>query len=119
MTEQSAKSEHSWAAPIARLDEAWQDIEAWLCAGVLIAEIVSLAAWIALKGLSQDYQPGLNAAGLVCRRILTAAFLGIAFHVATRRMGGTAHKAGATIGVFLGLFAGRLWMHAGVHWGSN
>jgi hypothetical protein len=109
----------AWAAPIARLDEAWQRLESRLCAGVLLAEITSLTAWIILKGLSAEYQPGTNSAGLVCRSILTAVILGYVLHLATRRVGGKIHDIAASSGVLLGLFAGRLWAHAGVHWASN
>jgi tripartite ATP-independent transporter DctQ subunit len=120
MTEDQSKLRgDNWAAPLARLDAAWQNVESWLCAAVLIAETVALAAWIALKGLSTDYIPGGNAAGLVCRAILTSAVLALAFHFATRQMGGRLHNAAAAVGALVGLFACRLWAHAGVHWGSN
>jgi TRAP-type C4-dicarboxylate transport system permease small subunit len=121
MTEQHSKSTGgSWAAPIARLDERWQKLESRICAVVLIAETVALTAWIILRGVSTDYQPGGNAAGLVCRNIISAAALGTALHFATRRRGGRVHNISATVGVLVGLFfGGRIWAHAGVHWASN
>jgi TRAP-type C4-dicarboxylate transport system permease small subunit len=109
----------AWAAPIARLDDAWQRLESRLCVGVILAEITALTAWIILKGLSSEYQPGTNSAGLVCRSLLTAVFVGIALHLATRRLGGKVHNVAASAGVLVGLFAGGVWVHAGVYWASN
>jgi TRAP-type C4-dicarboxylate transport system permease small subunit len=110
----------SEAADLAtRLDEAWQRIEARLCAAVLVAEISSLTLWISLKGLSSDFTPGGNAAGLVYRAILTAALLGGAVHLATRRHSESVHRMAVAVAVACGLVAGRLWVHAGVGWSSN
>jgi TRAP-type C4-dicarboxylate transport system permease small subunit len=116
----AAKSEAGgWGAPIERLDTAWQRLEARLCAGVLIAEIASLTLWISLKGLSTDYVPGANTSGLVYRSILTAAVLGVAAHLATRRNELRVHRVATTAAVLVGLAAGRLWSHAGVAYASN
>jgi hypothetical protein len=109
----------AWGDPIARLDDAWQGLEARLCAAVLVAEIAALTVWISLKGLSTDFAPGGNAAGLVCRSILSAALLGLLAHLATRRAEGKIRGVAASAGVLLGLCAGRMWAHAGVHWSSN
>src|SRR5579859_1495764 len=109
------KGEH----PLERLDAAWQRLEARLCAGVLVAEIASLTLWISLKGLSTDYVPGGNAAGLVYRAILTAALLGVAVHLGTRRQDERVHRIATTAAVVAGLVGGRLWAHAGVGYASN
>jgi hypothetical protein len=109
----------AWAEPIVRLDAAWQALEARLCAGVLVAEIASLTLWISLKGLSTDYEPGGNAAGLVYRSIVSATALGIAAHLATRRQPERVHRIATTAAVLFGLAAGRLWAHAGVLYASN
>jgi hypothetical protein len=106
-------------SPLQRLDAAWQRMEARLCAAVLVAEILSLTLWVSLKGLSAGYAPGGSAAGLVYRAILTAAALGLLAHLATRAHGGNAHRVATTAAVVLGLAAGRLWVHAGVAFGSN
>jgi TRAP-type C4-dicarboxylate transport system permease small subunit len=108
-----------WGEHVARADAAWQRLEARLCAGVLVAEIASLTLWISLKGLSTDYVPGANASGLVYRCIVTAAALGIAAHLATRRKQEGVHRIATTAAVVVGLLAGRLWSHAGVHFASN
>lgn len=108
-----------WGAPVARLDAAWQRLEARLCASVLVAEIGSLALWISLKGLASDYVPGGNASGLVYRSILTAAALGVAAHLATRRGDPKTHRVATTIAVVAGIVLGRAWVHAGVGAASN
>jgi hypothetical protein len=108
-----------WGAPIARLDDAWQRLEARLCAAVLVAEIGSLTVWIALKGFSTDFLPGGNAAGLVLRGLFGAALLGAVAHLATRRRGARAHRVAVGVAVTFGLLAGRLWAHALVGWSSN
>jgi TRAP-type C4-dicarboxylate transport system permease small subunit len=106
-------------SPLQRLDAAWQRLEARLCAGVLVAEILSLTLWVSLKGLSAATTPGGSASGLVYRAILTATALGLVAHLATRTRGLTAHRTVTTAAVVLGLVAARLWVHAGVAWGSN
>jgi TRAP-type C4-dicarboxylate transport system permease small subunit len=108
-----------WGEHVARADAAWQRIEARLCAGVLVAEIASLTLWISLKGLSTDYVPGANASGLVYRSILTATVLAVGVHLATRKQPERVHRIATTAAVIVGLFAGRLWSHAGVGYASN
>ena len=113
------RSGGSWGEPIARLDEAWQRIEARLCAAVLLAEILSLGVWISLKGLSTDYAPGSNASGVVYRSIVTASLLGGGAHLLASKRAAAVHRLAVTAAMVLGLVAGRLWAHAGVGWASN
>jgi hypothetical protein len=119
---------HRWptgASPTARgqalalLDQGWQRVESWLCAGVLVAEVISLTLWISLKGLSTDYTPGGNAAGLAYRCILTAALIGSVAHASARRGGAAIHRIAVLVAMALGLALGRSWVHAGVGWSSN
>lgn len=117
--EDKSDSKPGWSGPVARFDAAWQKLEARLCAGVLVAEIASLTLWVSLKGLASDYAPHENASGLVYRCMLSAAVLGLVAHLATRRRGLTVNRAFTTAAVILGLVAGRLWVHAGVHYASN
>jgi TRAP-type C4-dicarboxylate transport system permease small subunit len=109
----------SWGAPLVRIDAAWQKIEARLCAGVVVAEIASLTLWVSLRGLSTDYAPGGNKAGLLFRCILTAAALGVAAHLATRKRDERTHRIAVTAAAVVGLFVARLWVHVGVAWSSN
>jgi len=122
-----------WAARIERIDILWQRIEAVLCAAVLAAEILSLTLWVSLRGLSTDYVPGANAAGLVYRSTVTAAFLGIAVHLVTRGRDGAPaaspersrvrrerrRRIAVTAAAVVGLAAGRAWAHLGVAYASN
>jgi TRAP-type C4-dicarboxylate transport system permease small subunit len=106
-------------SPLERIDAGWQRLESRLCAGVLVAEIASLTLWIALKGLSSDYKPGENASGLVFRAMITAALLGVAAHLGSRKQAPRVHRIATTSAVVLGLLLGRLWVHAGVEYASN
>ncbi len=104
---------------IARLDGVWQKLEARLCAAVLVVEIASLTLWVALNGFAKDYAPGQNAGGLVFRGFVSAACLGCAAHLATRRRGERVHAIATCAAVFAGIVGGGLWAHAGVHYASN
>jgi hypothetical protein len=121
---QSAKKNgaagQAWGEPLERFDNAWQALEARLCAAVLIVEVVSLTLWIILRGLSTDYTPGGNASGLLCRSLLSGAVLGAGTHFATRGRGEKIHRRAVTTAVTLGLLVvGRFWAHTGLLWASN
>jgi len=83
-----------WGKPLVRFDAAWQALESRLCAAVLLAEIAAIALWVFLRGLASDYFPGENAAGLICRSLLTSAALTTLAHLATRTRGPAVHRAG-------------------------
>src|SRR5579859_2014167 len=108
-----------WGKPLLRLDAGWQALESRLCATVLVVEIAALALWVLLRGLASDYFPGENAAGLICRSLLSAGVLGALAHLATRHRGLAVHRAGVSIALVVGLIAGRVWAHMGVVWSSN
>ncbi len=115
-----AEARQSWAEALGRFDLAWQGLEARLCTAVLITEVASLTLWIALRGLSTDYAAGANAAGLLCRSLISAAVLGGSAHLVTRSRGGKVHRRAVASAFTLGLLvAGHLWVHAGVRWASN
>jgi hypothetical protein len=117
--EQAAPSGADWGKPLVRFDVAWQALESRLCAGVLIAEIAAIALWVFLRGLASDYFPGQNAAGLICRAILSTAALGVIAHLVTRHRGLLIHRVGVSAAMVLGLLSARLWAHTGVIWTSN
>ncbi len=120
LLQKKAGRRRAWAKALERFDLAWQSLEARLCSAVLITEVASLTLWIALKGLSTDYAPGGNAAGLLCRSLISAAVLGGVAHLVTRSRGGKMHRRAVASAFTLGLFvAGHLWAHAGVLWASN
>jgi TRAP-type C4-dicarboxylate transport system permease small subunit len=121
-----------WGEPLMRFDQAWTRLESRLCAWVLLGEIVALCLWIALKGLSAEYQTGSgqkNVSGLVFRALITSVLLGLATHIATRPKVDAADKdfpaaqkrnrVLVTAAVFAGLLLGRAWANAGVEYFSN
>ena len=123
----------AWGDPLARFDKRWTNFESRLCAWVLMAEVAALCLWIALKGLSAEYQTSgegdKNVSGIVFRSLITATFLGLAAHRATRpRLAPTdkgfeqaeqRHRVVVTISVIVGLACGRLWANGGVGYFSN
>lgn len=108
-----------WGKPLLRLDASWQALESRLCATVLAIEVAALSIWVFLRGLASDYFPGENAAGLICRSLLTAGLLSTLAHLATHKRGLAIHRAGVASALVLGLIIGRLWAHLGVAWFSN
>jgi TRAP-type C4-dicarboxylate transport system permease small subunit len=115
----------TWGEPLVRLDSAWTSLESRLCVWVLLAEIAALCFWIALKGLSSEYSPGGgDVSGLVFRSLITSVLFGLVVHKATKPKDARAesverHAWLVTIAVIVGLFAGRLWVKAGVEYSSN
>jgi hypothetical protein len=122
----------TWGEPLKRFDRAWTRLESRLAAWVLMAEIVALCLWIALKGLSAEYQSAgsgeKNVSGLVFRSLLTAVALGLGAHFLARPKSGASgaglraqqrHSVAVISSVFAGLVLGRLWANVGVEYFSN
>jgi TRAP-type C4-dicarboxylate transport system permease small subunit len=121
--------------PLMRFDRAWTRVESRLAAWLLVSEIAALCLWVALKGLSAEYQTGSgdkNVSGLVFRSLLTAVALGLGAHFFTRPNRGGSEQAVegfhaaqqrnrlvVTSSACAGLFLGRLWANAGVEYFSN
>lgn len=108
----------AWGRPFARLDAAWTRFESLLCVGVLIAEILALCLWIALKGLSTPTDAG-NAAGLVFRSVLGAIVLGLVAFLVTRQRSLTVQRFAVLGSITLGLILGKAWQDVGVDYFSN
>jgi TRAP-type C4-dicarboxylate transport system permease small subunit len=108
-----------WGEPLVRFDEAWQRLEARLCAGVLIAEIGSLTLWIFLRGLATDFIHGESPAGLLVRSMITTAVFGTIAHLATRERTLQVRRIVVSSAMVIGLISGAFWAHAGVTWASN
>ena len=115
----------AWAAPLVRFDGWLTKVESTLCAIVLVAEILALCFWIAMKGLASASGQG-DLSGLLMRSVITSVVLGIAAHRFTRpKPGDTSEQAEkrhvyATTGaVLLGLLLGRAWVGVGATYFSN
>src|SRR5215472_16825724 len=131
--EPAGPARQAWGEPLVRLDKAWTQLESRLCGWVLIAEIAALCLWIALKGLSAEYQIGgegeKNVSGLVFRGLLTAGLLAFVAHKATKpRIPESSpdfarikkrQRVAVTTATIVGLYAGRLWANWGVEYFSN
>lgn len=108
----------AWGRPFARLDKAWTKFEAWLCAIVLILEVLSLSLWVALKGMSSGPASG-NYAGVVFRGLAGAAILSWLGYLALRRASQNARRYAALAGFIAGVLLAKAWEHAGVQYSSN
>lgn len=100
-----------------RFEASWVRFETKLAVGVLIAEILSLCAWIFLKGLSTP--PSANKSGVVFRAVMTATALGMAAWFGLRNQPQRTRTTATTIATAAGLFLGRVWANVGVEWGSE
>jgi len=123
----------TWVQPLVKFDAWWTRFEARLAAAVLGAEILSLVTWIALKGMSAEYQPPpvddpeapVDVSGVIFRAVVGALVLGIGAHFALRdkdpakRRKDLRYQLGVTVAVGLGMVASRFWANAGVSYFSN
>ncbi len=104
----------AWGAPLFRLDRAWTTLESRLAAGVLVAEILTLTFWIALRALSST---GRGGAGLVFRSLACGLVLGLIAFRATRKR--PRHEVFVTAVVLLGFAVGARIGDAGTTYFSN
>jgi TRAP-type C4-dicarboxylate transport system permease small subunit len=122
----------SWVQPLVKFDAWWTTWEARLAAGVLGAEIFSLVTWIALKGMSAEYQPNqadpeapIDISGIIFRALVGALVLGMATFFAlrdkdpTKRKTDLRYQLGVSVAVILGMVASRFWANVGVSYFSN
>lgn len=107
----------AWGAPLRRFEKAWARFEVKLAVGVLIAEVMSLCAWVFLKGLSTPASSG--KAGVVFRAVATALALGLLTWRLLRDKPERFRSTATTIAAAAGLFVGRLWAGVGVQYGSE
>ncbi|MDX2010396.1 MAG: TRAP transporter small permease subunit [Myxococcaceae bacterium] len=97
---------------LARLDAAWTRLEVGLACLVAGALVVSLLAWVGLKGLAAQTS-GPFVAGAVLRAVLLAAAAGALAHRLGRGPAVTAFAA------LLGATGGVLLRDVGVAWANN
>jgi hypothetical protein len=71
----------AWGHPLARFDHRWTKLESSLLTFVLVAQILSLVAWVFLNGLTESVT---TVAGVVFRVVIFAATLGLVGFRASR-----------------------------------
>ena len=108
----------AWGRPLVRADAAWTKWEMWLCAVVVLLEVLVLSMWVGLKGLSTAAE-GSSKAGLVFRALSGALAFGLVAHFALKSQKPTV-RSGATVAAsVVGLLLAKTWGNVGVEWGSN
>lgn len=107
----------AWGDGLAKLQERWVRLETMMAVGIIVAEILALGAWIALKGMSSP--PGVSAAGLVFRAGMTATALGMLVWFGSYKLPMKVRQTAACIAVAAGLFVGKLWVAVGVSYGAE
>ena len=105
----------AWGAPIDRLDRAWTKLDARLCAAVLIADAMTLVAWVSLKALAQT---GTSGSGRVFRMLVGALVFGIVTHLLTRKRS-ERHEAITAGAVAVGFLVGSRMGDFGVEYFGN
>jgi TRAP-type C4-dicarboxylate transport system permease small subunit len=115
----SAIPPKAWGLPLVKLDQKWTRLEQRLAVWVIVVEIVTLCAWVSLKGLASLYTPDGSAIGLIFRSVFTAILLGLVAHLATRKQQKRTNAIAVCISVMAGLLLGRAWVTIGVDWATN
>jgi hypothetical protein len=108
----------AWADPIARFEAAWTRLDTKLITWVLIAQLLSMVAWVLLSGLSSPIQSG-NASGLVMRGVLGAVGLGLGAHFATRKSSTLANSLAVLAAIAVGIVIAPKWRTVGVEYFDN
>ncbi len=96
---------------LARLDALWTRVELALCAFAGAALVLSLSAWVVLKGLAQ---PSVSF-----RAALGAVVLGIAAALLTRKRSVAVRRGAVAFGLALGIVAAWAWKDLGVSYFAN
>ncbi|MBX3130866.1 MAG: hypothetical protein KF718_29375 [Polyangiaceae bacterium] len=107
----------AWALPFVKVDVLWTRWEAWLCAAVLLTEVIVLSLWVSLKGLSTP--PDAGKAGLVFRAITGAMVLGLIAFFAAKKAGKVPQRIASVSAVLIGVFAAKYWQNVGIEWSTN
>lgn len=113
-----ARKGKAWGEPVARFEAAWTKLETRLITWVLVAQLLSMVAWVLLSGLSSPLQAG-NAAGLVMRAVIGAVALGVGLWFATKGRPSMHRSLAVAGGVLVGLFTAGLWRTVGVDYFDN
>jgi hypothetical protein len=110
------KEQAAWGAPLAKLDHAWTKLESRLCAGVLVAEVLTLVFWISIRALSSTGRAG---PGMIFRALLTALVFGAITHRLTRKKVERNQQLIVTGATLAGMLVGTQWGDAGTAYFSN
>lgn len=106
-----------------RLDRRWTSVEQYLAVFAIVAEIVTLVFWVALRAMASSYEESHSPIGPLFRGILGAIILGLIAHLILRPKPGQdqrlIHPVATTVAVFVGLVLGWAWTEFGVSWSSN
>ncbi len=113
-----AKKGKAWGEPFARFEAAWTRLDTHLITWVLVAQLLSMVAWVLLSGLSSPIQSG-NASGLVMRAVIGAVGLGIGGWFATKKQPMNVRRGAAIGGIVVGLLVAKLWRNVGVEYFDN
>jgi TRAP-type C4-dicarboxylate transport system permease small subunit len=108
----------AWGAPIVKFEAAWTRLETRLITWVLVAQLLSMVAWVVLSGLSSPVQSG-NASGLVLRAVIGAGALGAGAWLGTRKQGLMVRRLAAIGGIVVGAAVAPLWRQVGVDYFDN
>lgn len=116
-TSPAAKRGAAWGDPLASFEQRWVQVETKLAVAVLVAEVLSLCAWVLLKGMSTP--PTANASGVVLRAAITSVVLGSAAWFGLAKQPERLRSTATTIAAAAGLFIGRAWATVGVQYSSE
>ena len=111
----TASPRAAWGAPIDRLDRAWTKLDARLCAVVLIADAMTLVAWVSLKAMAQT---GASGSGRVFRMLAGALVFGLVAHLLARKRS-ERHEAITAGAVAVGFLVGSRMGDLGVEYFGN
>lgn len=106
-------------ANLLRVDQLWLRVETRLAVWVLVAEVVTLSAWVSLKGLAADYAQGGNVVGLIFRVAAGLILFGLLAYLPLRKRTPGVARAGAFLGMACGAVLGRVLVDVGTDWASN
>jgi hypothetical protein len=109
----------AWGAPLLKIDKLWVRIEQRLAVWVIVLELFTLCAWVAVKGFAAYYTPGGNVVGVIFRSVVGAIVLGLIAHLITRKQKTVINGFAVTAAGFIGLLLAPSWANAGGEYASN
>ncbi|MCC6555179.1 MAG: TRAP transporter small permease subunit [Polyangiaceae bacterium] len=116
--EPRAPNRAAWGEPIARFERRWTWLETRLITLVLLAQILSLVAWVLLAGLATPVDAS-SSAGTVFRAVVGAAALSALAWAGSRKLALNARRGLVLAGMAIGILAAPLWRAKGVEYFDN